>query len=206
MATSATTVAAYLAALPADRRAELEKLRAVILANLDRDGIEEGMQYGMIGYYVPHRLFAAGYHCDPKQPLPFAGLAAQKSHSSLHLMGLYMGQLPGSPARDLYEWFVAAWKKSGKKLDMGKACIRFKKADDLALDVIGEAFRRMTGQRYVAAYVAARDSQAKKGPTPRAQIQAAVAARKKTKAAGATKKPDAKKPATKTPAAKRGKS
>lgn len=86
----AITVADYLAALPADRRTALESVRAVIRKNLD-DDYEEGMQYGMIGYYVPHRVYPAGYHCDPKQPLPFAGLASQKGHMSLYMMGFYVG-------------------------------------------------------------------------------------------------------------------
>ena len=88
MQSKAKTVEAYLASLPEDRRAVLEAVRAVILENLD-GAYEEGMQYGMIGYYVPHSVYPAGYHCDPKQPLPFAGLAAQKNHMSVYLMGLY---------------------------------------------------------------------------------------------------------------------
>ncbi len=183
MQSKAATVADYLAKLPADRRAEIEKVRAVVRAHLDHSGFEEGMQYGMIGWYVPHRIFPDGYHCDPKQPLPYAGLASQKNYGALYLMGLYGGEQKGHPAHELHQWFVAAWTKSGKKLDMGKVCIRFKRADDLALDVIGEAFCRLTAKRYIAAYTAARDVQAKKGPTPRAEIRKAVAARKTAKAA-----------------------
>ncbi len=138
----AATVADYLAALPADRRAAMEAVRKVILKNLDKD-YEEGMQYGMIGYYVPHRIFPAGYHCDPKQPLPFAGLGAQKNHMAIYLMCAY-----GSP--ELQEWFKKAWAKSGKKLDMGKSCIRFKKAEDVALDVIGEAIAKVPAKKYIA--------------------------------------------------------
>ena len=84
MQSKATTVGQYLAELPADRRRAIEAVRKVILANLDRD-YEEGMQYGMIGYYVPHRIYPAGYHCDPKQPLPFTALASQKNYLSLYL-------------------------------------------------------------------------------------------------------------------------
>src|SRR3972149_1444808 len=127
MQSKAVTVQQYLAELPEDRRAALQAVREVMLKNLDRD-YEEGMQYGMIGYYVPHRVFPAGYHCDPKQPLPFAGLASQKNHLSLYLMFIFDG---GGGERE----FRAAWAKTGKKLDMGKCCIRFKKVDDLALDV-----------------------------------------------------------------------
>jgi hypothetical protein len=90
----------------------------------------------MIGYFVPHRVYPAGYHCDPKQPPPFAGLASHKNYMSLYLMCVY-----GDTAHS--DWFQKAWAKTGKKLDMGKSCIRFKKVDDLALDVIAEAIRRV---------------------------------------------------------------
>lgn len=144
MQSKATTVAAYLASLPADRRDAVSAVRKVILDNLDKD-FAEGMQYGMIGYYVPHSVFPAGYHCDPKQPLPFAALGSQKNHMSLHLMCVYGSE-------EQRTWFEAAWKKTGKKLDMGKACVRFKKAEDLALDVIGETIRRVPAKKYIAVY------------------------------------------------------
>ena len=133
MQSKAATVVAYLAELPEDRRKALEAIRKVIRKNLDKD-YEERMQYGMIGYCVPHRVFPAGYHCDPKQPLPFAGLASQKNYMSLYLMCVY-----GNEGER--EWFHEQWTKSGKKLDMGKACVRFKKLEDVPLDVIGEAQR-----------------------------------------------------------------
>ena len=88
MQSKATTVAKYLEELPPDRRAALCAVRTVILKNLDRD-YQEGMQYGMIGYFVPHSVFPPGYHCDPRQPLPFAGLASQKNHMSLYMMSAY---------------------------------------------------------------------------------------------------------------------
>ena len=134
-------VADYLAALPGPRREAIEAVRKVIRDNLD-DGYEEGIQYGMIGYYVPHRVHPAGYHCDPKQPLPFAALASNKSGMSLHLMAVYGDE-------KLAAWFREAWTKAGKKLDMGKACVRFKKVDDLALDVIAELLRRVPARLYV---------------------------------------------------------
>jgi len=142
----AATVDAYLASLPQDRREALEALRKVILANLDKD-YEEGIQYGMIGYYVPHRVFPPGSHCDPKQPLPFAAMASQKNHMSLHLMAIY-----GSPEQE--KWFKDAWAKTGKKLDMGKACVRFKKLSDIPLEVIGEVFKRISAKKYVEIYQA----------------------------------------------------
>ncbi|HEV7488121.1 MAG TPA: DUF1801 domain-containing protein [Thermoanaerobaculia bacterium] len=98
MQSKATTVSDYLASLPPDRRTAIEAVREVILANLDHD-YEEGMQYGMIGYYVPHRVYPAGYHADPKQGLPFAGLASQKNYMSVYLMGLYCGCVEVSTIR-----------------------------------------------------------------------------------------------------------
>lgn len=144
MQSKVATVAEYLAELPPDRRAAIQVVREIIKRNLDKD-YEEGMQYGAIGYYVPHRIFPAGYHCDPKQPLPFAGLGWQKNHMSLGIMAHY----GGGKER---EWFLAAWAKTGKKLDMGAVCIRFKKVEDLALDVIGEAIRRVPAKAYIAHY------------------------------------------------------
>jgi len=180
MQSKATTVPAYLASLPADRKAAIEAVRKVILANLDK-GFEEGMQYGMIGYYVPHAIFPAGYHCDPKQPLPFAGLASQKGHMSLYIMGIY-GHAP------LREWFQAAWAKTGKRLDMGKACIRFKKIEEVPLEVVGDAFRRMTLKGYVSAYTEQLASQRGEGSAKRAS---------EVKKSG-TKKAASKKPAKKS--------
>jgi len=142
MQSKATTVDQYLAELPEDRRTAIEAVRKVILKNLDKD-YEEGMQYGMIGYYVPHRIYPKGYHCDPKQPLPFANLASQKNHMALYMMCVY-GE------SELARWFRDAWAKTGKKLDMGKSCLRFKKVENLALDVIGEAIKRMPAKKYIA--------------------------------------------------------
>lgn len=143
MQSKATTVQEYLAELPADRRSVLEGVRAVIRANLD-PVFEEGMQYGMIGYYVPHRVYPPGYHCDPKQPLPFICLASQKNYLSLYLGCVY------GPDRE--KPFREAWAKTGKKLDMGKTCIRFKHLDDLALDVIGATIRGVSARKFIDYY------------------------------------------------------
>ncbi|MBA3547906.1 MAG: DUF1801 domain-containing protein [Nannocystis sp.] len=147
MPSQAATVQQYLAELPADRRAAIEAVRAVIVKNLDKKGLEEGMQYGMIGYFVPHRLFPAGYHCDPRQPLPYAALASQKNHMAIYLMSAYGDA-------DHENWLREAWAKAGKKLDMGKSCIRFKRVDDLALDVLGEAIRRVPARAFIERYQA----------------------------------------------------
>ncbi|MEO8034705.1 MAG: DUF1801 domain-containing protein [Acidobacteriota bacterium] len=151
MQSKASTVQEYLSSLPGDRRDAIERVRGVILENLDTD-YEEGMSYGAIGYYVPHRVFPAGYHCDPRQGLPFAALASQKNYMSVYLMGLYCGCVEGVGDTALLRWFHAAWAASGKKLDMGKACLRFKKIEDLPLDVLGEAIRRVPARLYVEQY------------------------------------------------------
>jgi len=150
MQSKAASVEAYLNELPGDRRDTIQAVRQVILGNLDK-GYEEGMQCGMIGYYVPHRIFPAGYHCDPTQPLTFAGIASQKNYLSLYLMCVY-----GSAEHA--EWFRKAWTATGRKLDMGKSCIRFKKIEDVALDVVGEAVRRVPAAKYVALYLKGREA------------------------------------------------
>ncbi len=144
MQSKATTVQQYLKELPVDRRSVIESVRAVILKNLDPT-FEEGMQYGMIGYYVPHRVYPAGYHCNPKQPLPFICLASQKNY-----MSVYLGCVYGHPGRE--RWFRDAWAKTGKKLDMGKACLRFRGLEDLALDVLGELIRRVPARAFIKEY------------------------------------------------------
>src|SRR5947209_20169924 len=123
---AASTVDQYLAALPPDRRAAITAVRKTINENLP-NGYEEGMQFGMIGWYVPLSMYPAGYGENPKVPLPLLALASQKSDMVLHLMCFY-----GHPT--LSTWFVSEYNKSGKKLDMGQRCLRFKKLDDLALD------------------------------------------------------------------------
>lgn len=183
MQSKATTVDQYLASLPEDRRAAISAVRDVILENLD-EKYEEGIQYGMIGYYVPHKVFPAGYHVDPKQPLPFAALASQKNHMAVYLMGVY-----GEPKQE--KWFRDAWAKTGKKLDMGKSCVRFKKLGDVALDVLGEAIRRAPAKAYIQQYESViRPPEKKKAP---------VAAKSKP----AAKKAAAKKTVAKKPAAKK---
>lgn len=146
MQQSAATVDEYLAGLPEDRRAALSAVRKVMLDNLP-EGLEEGMQYGMIGYFVPHSRYPAGYHCNPKQPLPYAGMASQK-----HVMTLYFCTIYGES--EVRDWFVAAYRATGKKLDMGKGCIRFKKLEDLPLDVVAELLRRTPLDRFLAVYEA----------------------------------------------------
>lgn len=148
MQSKAATVAGYLAELPPDRRNVIEVVLEVIRANV-HPGFREGMSYGMIGWCVPHSTYPAGYHCDPRLPLPFAHLASQKNHCALYMMCLY------SDGAEL-AWFRQRWAATGKKLDMGKSCIRFRKPEDLALDVIGEAFARVTVKRFIENYESAK--------------------------------------------------
>lgn len=153
MASRAVTVDDYLAELAPEQRAMVAALRGAVLAALDPD-YAEVMQYGMIAYVVPHSVHPAGYHCDPKQALPFAAIAAMKHHVSLHLMGLYWGSDGAAETADM-AWFRQAWAASGKKkLDMGKACVRLKKLDDIPLDVVGAAIGRMPAARYLERYLA----------------------------------------------------
>jgi hypothetical protein len=142
MKSNATTVEGYLQGLPDDRRAAISAVREVILANLPK-GYVECMGYGMIGYAVPHSLYPAGYHCDPKLPLPFANLASQKNHMALYLMTVY-----GDKATE--QWFRKAWESAGKKLNMGKSCVRFKKIEDVPLDVVGQIIARVPVKEYIA--------------------------------------------------------
>lgn len=147
------TVEDYLAGLPEDRRAVVTAVRDVVNANLP-PGYREGMQYGMIGWAVPHDLYPAGYHADPAQPLPLAALASQKRCVTLHLMGLYLGGADASGAPADREWFEEAWRSTGRKLDMGASCVRFRTLDDVPLDVVAEAIGRLTVDDYITRYEA----------------------------------------------------
>ena len=141
MHSDATTVDEYLASLPPERREAMEQVRSVILANLPT-GIVETMNWGMIAYEVPLATYPDTYN---GQPLAYAALASQKNYMSVYLMAIY-----GSD--DLRARFEADYAASGKKMDMGKSCVRFKKVDDLPLDVIGRAIKACTMEQYIAAY------------------------------------------------------
>ncbi len=147
MPSKPTTVAQYLAALPKDRREAMRAVRKVILDNLD-SGYAEGVQNGAIGYFVPHSVYPPGYHCDPTQPLPYVGIASQKNYMAIYLFCVYTSE-------DEQRRFRDAWIKTGKKLDMGKSCVRFKKIDDVALDVIGKTIKRTPAKKFIAHYEAA---------------------------------------------------
>ena len=144
MVSNATTVQQYLDEMPDDRRAAIETVRKEILKNLP-NGYEEGMQYGMIGYFVPHSIYPAGYHCDKTQPLPFMHLASQKNHMAVYTFCIY-----GSP--ELRAEFVKEYEATGKKLDMGGGCVRFKKIENLPVEVIGNLVARVPVDLLVANY------------------------------------------------------
>ena len=142
MQSKAKTVNEYLKEIPAERIEPMKKLRKTILDNLPK-GFEEGMSYGMIGYFVPHSIYPKGYHCNPKLPLPFVNVASQKNFISFYHMGLY-----GSSK--LLDWFLAEYPKHCKtKLDMGKCCVRFKKFDQIPFDLIGKLISKVSVEKYI---------------------------------------------------------
>lgn len=148
MQSNAATVDEYLASLPDDRSAAVDAMRSAVLANLP-EGFIETMGYGMIGYVVPHSLYPAGYHCDPKLPLPFMSIASQKNFIALYHMGIYADN-------KLLDWFTEAYPQHCKtKLDMGKSCIRFKKINDIPYALIGALATKMTVQQWIDTYEAA---------------------------------------------------
>ena len=145
MQSKAATVDEYIEELPEDRKAAMKKLRAVIKKNLPK-GFQECMGYGMIGYVVPHSKYPAGYHCNPKLPLPFMNIASQKNFIAIYNMGVY-----GSPK--LLKWLTEAHAKiSGKKVDMGKSCMRYKKPGDIPYDLIGELASKITPDEWIEQY------------------------------------------------------
>jgi len=145
MQSKAKTVDDYIQEVPEERRKTMEAMRKAIKKNIPK-GFAETMGYGMAGYVVPHSIYPEGYHCDPKQALPFMGFASQKNFIALYHMGIY-----ASPA--LLKWFTAEFPKySKKKLDLGKSCIRFKKPEDVPVELIGELARKMTVAEWINIY------------------------------------------------------
>ena len=143
--TKAPTVDEYLAELPPDRRAAIAAVRKVILDHLP-DGHEEAMQYGMIAYVIPLEKYPATYN---RQPLAYAALASQKNYMSLYLMNIYSN-------KEAEQWFIEQYRDSGKKLNMGKSCVRFKRLEDLPVHVIGSAIARTTVEEFIEGYEASR--------------------------------------------------
>lgn len=143
MQSKAKTIPEYIDSLPAERKSVIVALRKAILKNLPK-GFEEVISYGMIGYVVPHQLYPGGYHVTPELPLPFIGLASQKNHIAVYHMAMQ---------GELLDWFKDEWKVySTKKLDMGKSCIRFRKPEDVPVDLIGNLASKMTPKQWIELY------------------------------------------------------
>jgi len=139
------TVKEYINAIPEDRKEYFIRLRKTIKDNLPA-GFRETMNYGMLGYVVPHSLYPKGYHCKPEDPLPFIGLAVQKGPITLYHMGLYANP-------ELMTWFRDEYAKTAKhKLDMGKSCIRFKYYDEIPYELIGDLAKKISPKQWIEEY------------------------------------------------------
>ncbi len=135
----------YIDAIPQERKEAMQNLRQVILDNLPK-GFSEVISYGMIGFVVPHELYPDGYHCDPKLPLPFINIASQKNFIAVYHAGIYAD-------KDLMDWFVGEYPKYVKtKLDMGKSCVRFKKPDQIPLELIGKLATKLSVSEWIEIY------------------------------------------------------
>jgi hypothetical protein len=135
----------YIEKIPQERKAPMTRLREVIKSNIP-PGFEECMNYGMIGYVVPHSIYPAGYHCDPKLPLPFINIASQKNYIALYHSGIYADE-------KLLQWFQEEYPKHmNTRLDMGKSCIRFKKPENIPFELIGELMTKMTVEDWIGIY------------------------------------------------------
>ena len=145
MKSSAATVGEYMDELTLERREAVSAVRDVVLANLP-DGYEETIDFGMIAYVVPLERYPNTYN---GHPLMYAALASEKNYVSVHLMNVY-----GDP--ETQQWFVDSYKATGKRLDMGKSCVRFRRLDDLPLDLIGEAVARTPMEEWIRVYEDAR--------------------------------------------------
>jgi Domain of unknown function (DU1801) len=145
MTSKATSPEQYIKELPADRKEPISKLRETVLKNLPK-GFKEVMSYGMLGYVVPHEIYPAGYHCNPKLPLPFVNIASQKNFIAIYHMGIYANPV-------LLKWFTAEYPKhSPAKLDMGKGCLRFKKPEQIPYKFIGELIKKMPVKDWIKIY------------------------------------------------------
>lgn len=145
VSSAATTVTQYLAELPEDRRREITKACRLVRGNLPK-GYEEGMQYGMIGWFIPLSRYPKTYN---KQPLGYVALAAQKHYNTLYLMSAYADSAAEKALKD-------GFKKAGKKLDLGKCCVRFRTFEDLAAEAVGEAIGMLTPEQFIEVYEATR--------------------------------------------------
>ncbi len=148
MQSKATTVNQYIAELPEARVEAFKKLRKEILQNLPKD-FHECINYGMVGYVIPHSVYPDGYHCDQTLPLPFAGIASQKNFIAFYHMGIYADP-------KLLKWFLSEYAKhTDVKLDMGKSCIRFKKPEHIPFKLFGELMRKVSAKDWIWLYESA---------------------------------------------------
>ena len=144
----ANTPEEYIAQIPEERKEPIKKLQKVIKENLPK-GFEETIQYGMIGYVVPHSIYPDGYHCTPDTLLPFMSIASQKNFIAVYSSGLYA-------KKELMDWFVGEYPKHCKrKLDMGKSCIRFKKIEEIPHELIAELASKMSVKEWISIYESA---------------------------------------------------
>lgn len=144
MQSKATTIDQYISELPEDRKDIILQLVETIRENIP-EGFGEGMSYGMPAWFVPHSIYPNGYHCDPRQPVPFLSIASQKSHISFYHMALYEGTL--------LNWFLEEWgKTSSRKPDLGKSCLRFKKAADIPYELLGRLISRISVTSWINTY------------------------------------------------------
>lgn len=151
MKIDADSVDAYIEKLPPQRREAVARLRRVLRENLP-PGFTEEISYGMIGFVVPHELYPAGYHVDPRLPLPFINIASQKNYISLYHSGLYSD-------RALLDWFVGEYSvRYEGKLDMGKSCIRFRRPEAIPFELIGELARKMEPREWIELYEESRSA------------------------------------------------
>ncbi len=135
----------YISQIPEERQVVFREIFNTINDHLPH-GFSQGSSYGMIGWAVPLKTYPAGYHCTPGSPLPFISIASQKNFIALYHMGMY-----AKP--ELLDWFVAEYPKySKRKLDMGKSCIRFKKMDDIPLELLAELSKKMTVEEWIDIY------------------------------------------------------
>jgi uncharacterized protein YdhG (YjbR/CyaY superfamily) len=151
MNSTAHTPSEYIAQLPEDRKAPIQKLRQTILDHLDPK-FQECINYGMLGYVVPFTIYPEGYHCNSKLPLPFMNLASQKNFIAVYHSGMYA-------KKEILEWFVAEYSKhTTAKLDIGKSCVRFKKMDAIPYALIGQLAAKLSVNEWITIY----ESQIKK--------------------------------------------
>ncbi len=145
MQSDALSVEEYLVRLPDDRREAIETVRDAIVASLP-EGYTEAMNWGMISYEVPLSFYPDTYN---GKPLMYAALASQKNHMAVYLSGVYADD-------DTREAFREAYRATGRKLDMGKSCVRFKKLDDLPVDLIGDTIASLRPDDFIEVYEKAR--------------------------------------------------